>query len=193
MTQKEVAKAMGISQQAYSQYESGKRVPKSETIERIAKALDVQYSDFFGLDRAKTPDYQVALNLALKDSINGRGDINENKFVRNLIDNNATVRYHGLLMLSQKTDQLYTDELADMPDSELKAIAMLSFDELNRVGKIEAVKRLAELEQLPRYSIWSKRVVADESYIDDLCEEDESDTTTPPGDAPTDPDSPKEE
>lgn len=192
MTQKEVAKAMGISQQAYSQYESGKRVPKSETIERIAKALDVQYSDFFGLDRAKTPDYQIALNLALKNSINGRGDINEKEFLRNLIDNNAAVRYHGLVMLSQKTDQLYTEELADMPDSELRAIAMQSFDELNRVGKIEAVKRLAELEQIRRYSPMIKEVIIDESYIDDICKEEEADAT-PPGDAQTDPDGPKEE
>lgn len=189
LTQKEVAKAMGISQQAYSQYESGKRVPKSETIERIAKALDAQYSDFFGLDRANTPDYQTALNLALKDSMNGRGDINEKKFVRNLIDNNAEVRYRDLSTLRKKTDNLYIEELSSMPDSELKAIAMLSFDSLNRVGKIEAVKRLAELELLPRYSTWSKRVVVDETSI----YKDEEPETTPPGDAQADPDSPETE
>ena len=188
MTQKEVAKAMGISQQAYSQYESGKRVPKSETIERIAKALDVQYSDFFGLDRAKTPDYQIALNLALKNSINGRGDINKKKFVRNLINNNAVVRYYGLVMLSQKTDQLYTEELADMPDSELRAIAMQSFDGLNRVGKIEAVERLAELEQIRRYSLMIDESYI-ESYIDEICKEEGPDAA-PPGDAQADPDSP---
>lgn len=185
MTQKEVAKAMGVSQQAYSQYESGKRVPKSETIERIARALDAQYSDFFGLERAETADYQTALNLALKESMNGRGDIDPEKLFWNLRENNAAVRYHGLMMLRQKTDQLYIEELEDMPDSELRAIAMQSFDGLNRVGKIEAVKRLAELEQLPRYSTWSK---VDQSYIDE-----ESETTTPPGDAQIDPDSPKEE
>lgn len=42
MTQKEVADAMGISQQAYSQYESGKRNPKPETIIKIANALSLQ-------------------------------------------------------------------------------------------------------------------------------------------------------
>ena len=79
-----------------------------------------------------------------------------------------------------------------MPDSELRAIAMQSFDELNRVGKIEAVKRLAELEQIRRYSPMIKEVIIDESYIDDICKEEEADAT-PPGDAQTDPDGPKEE
>lgn len=41
MTQKEVASLMGISQQAYGQYESGTREPKKETIYRIADALGV--------------------------------------------------------------------------------------------------------------------------------------------------------
>lgn len=41
MTQKEVASRMEISQQAYGQYESGKREPKPETIARIANALGV--------------------------------------------------------------------------------------------------------------------------------------------------------
>lgn len=41
LTQKQVASIMGISQQAYSQYESGKREPKPKTIIKIANALDV--------------------------------------------------------------------------------------------------------------------------------------------------------
>lgn len=44
MTQKEVASLMGISQQAYYQYESGTREPKKETIYRIADALGVSVS-----------------------------------------------------------------------------------------------------------------------------------------------------
>ena len=41
LRQKDVASSMGISQQAYSQYESGTREPKKETINRIARALGV--------------------------------------------------------------------------------------------------------------------------------------------------------
>ena len=55
MTQKEVASLMGISQQAYGQYESGGRVPKTETVTRIAEALGVDYytldSESFATDK----------------------------------------------------------------------------------------------------------------------------------------------
>lgn len=171
MTQKAVARIMGISQQAYAQYETGKRIPKQKTIERIAEALGVQYSAFFGLEDAKSPAYQTALDLALKDSMNGRGEIDGNAFFENSRQNNAIVRYYDLVVLSKKTDDLYIDQLQNMPDEELKEIAMLSFAGLNRVGKIEAVKRLSELEQLPRYSTWSKKIIGEEVDLDDAIAE----------------------
>lgn len=45
MTQKEVASLMGISQQAYGQYESGNREPKPETLGRIAIALGSELNE----------------------------------------------------------------------------------------------------------------------------------------------------
>ena len=41
MTQKDLAERMGISPICISQYETGKRVPKIETIDRIASAIGV--------------------------------------------------------------------------------------------------------------------------------------------------------
>lgn len=46
-TQKEVASLMGISQQAYSQYESGAREPKPETLGRIAAALEIEFKELY--------------------------------------------------------------------------------------------------------------------------------------------------
>ena len=40
LTQKQVASRMGISQQAYGQYESGSRTPKRETIQKLSVALE---------------------------------------------------------------------------------------------------------------------------------------------------------
>lgn len=195
MTQKELGEALGVSVQTISAYESGRRRPKVETLSRFADALDVPYSDFFGLDGAETAyqrNYQQMLDLALKASMNERGKISLEKLLEQLKYNSAEARYSGMKALEQKTDRLYTEELEDIADSELRTIAMQSFDELNRVGKIEAVKRLAELGQLPRYSAWSKKVIVDQSYIDDLCKGEEPETT-PPGDAQADPDSPETE
>ena len=41
MTQKEIAGKMGITPPSYNQYETGKRTPKIETLQRIADALDL--------------------------------------------------------------------------------------------------------------------------------------------------------
>lgn len=43
LTQKELGKALGVSFQAVAQWETGRRVPKVETIQRIGKALGVSW------------------------------------------------------------------------------------------------------------------------------------------------------
>lgn len=45
LTQKELAKRLGTSQQNIAQYETGKRVPKIETLQKIAKALKVSVNE----------------------------------------------------------------------------------------------------------------------------------------------------
>ncbi len=46
LTQAELAKKLGVSQQMVAAYENGKRVPKIETIKNIASALKVNSLDF---------------------------------------------------------------------------------------------------------------------------------------------------
>lgn len=41
LTQAQLSEKLGITAQSYSQYETGKRNPKSETVQKIAKALGV--------------------------------------------------------------------------------------------------------------------------------------------------------
>lgn len=64
MTQKEVASAMGISQQAYGQYESGNRRPKIDTIVRIADALCVDIDSFVGAEAVSSERVQIAKRAA---------------------------------------------------------------------------------------------------------------------------------
>lgn len=47
LTQSEVAKRLGISQQAYSRYELGEREPGFDFIIEIAKILDYDPGEFF--------------------------------------------------------------------------------------------------------------------------------------------------
>lgn len=48
LSQKELGKKIGMSQQMIAQYENGNRNPKRETIEKIANALEVPTSELTG-------------------------------------------------------------------------------------------------------------------------------------------------
>lgn len=53
MTQRELANAAGLGESAFRSYELGERSPKQNTLERIAKALDVAPAcfDTYGIER----------------------------------------------------------------------------------------------------------------------------------------------
>lgn len=50
LTQKQLGDRLGISQQQFAQYENGKRIPKIETLQKIADALDVPVSEVADCD-----------------------------------------------------------------------------------------------------------------------------------------------
>ena len=52
MTQRELANAAGLGESAFRSYELGERSPKQNTLERIAKALDVAPAcfDTYGIE-----------------------------------------------------------------------------------------------------------------------------------------------
>lgn len=62
LSQKELGQKLGVSQQHIAQYESGKRIPKLETINKIAGALNVGvrrlYPDFSYEEWEKTDTYK---------------------------------------------------------------------------------------------------------------------------------------
>lgn len=48
ITQKQLAKKLGVSSAMIAQYETGKRNPKMQTLEKIANALEIPVSDLYG-------------------------------------------------------------------------------------------------------------------------------------------------
>ena len=52
ITQKELARRLGVSPSAVGMYEQGRRVPDSRTLSRIAAALDCSADELLGTDRS---------------------------------------------------------------------------------------------------------------------------------------------
>ncbi len=59
MTLQQLAYILGCSQQNISQYENGKRVPKIDTLKKIATALDVNVNDLLPNPLEDSPIYRA--------------------------------------------------------------------------------------------------------------------------------------
>lgn len=119
LTQAELASKAGMSTMSIRRYESGYREPTFETVELIARVLDVNLDELIG-------------NRSLKSETGGfarvLSDYETSEF---LIENGGVV-------------------LDLMPD-ELRIRLQKSLLRLNEAGKNEAVKRVEELAEIPRY------------------------------------------
>ncbi len=49
LTQKQLGERLGVSESAVAQYESGQRVPKVDTLQRIADALNIPLANLLGI------------------------------------------------------------------------------------------------------------------------------------------------
>ncbi len=61
LTQEQLAEKIGIEIPSLSNIENGKNYPNSETIEKIAKGLNVEIFELFIFEHLKEPDYNKML------------------------------------------------------------------------------------------------------------------------------------
>lgn len=76
LTQKELGERLGVSQQHIAQYENGKRIPKIETIDKIAVALNVSRNDL--LDWKDIPE--IADQIISSELVELKEIISEKRF-----------------------------------------------------------------------------------------------------------------
>lgn len=112
LTQMQIAEKLGITAQSYSQYETGKRQPKAETLKRIANALGVLPGDLRQDGFYPTSQEIAAMKRGAESVTDERKLEIEEKRLSNLID-----RKKKMLNISGKQRAAdYMDDLTKIPE-----------------------------------------------------------------------------
>ena len=130
MTLQQIADKMGCSQQNISQYETGKRKPKLETLQKLSKALDVPLDNLLELGNNHTSEELMEIIEIY------------NEQQKELNKDNA-IRHHLLIHHYDEMGRIGRDSLFEI-------LAHLKL--LNEDGQTEASKRVEELTEIPRYT-----------------------------------------
>lgn len=128
LSQKQLGSLLGVSQQMIGQYENSPHEPKIETLRKIATALNMKLSDFL---EAGQIIHQYIPEDDMMDTIMKQ---NDETILRKL---------HSSYHVSPDTQKII-----DPLEKELFAY----FSLLNNKGKLEAIKRMKELSELPAYN-----------------------------------------
>ena len=129
LTQVELGKMLGVSGSMIGQWESNLRNPKSETIGKIASVLGKPFMDVFQI-------YMEETNAAITDKLNSL------KAEAEIIT----------LKTMEESEKEFQKEVKSFIDSTNgRTIIAIYMYELNADGKAEAVKRVEELAEIPRY------------------------------------------
>lgn len=121
MTQAELAKKLGVAYQNIGQFERDLRKPKYETLERIANALNVE---------VQTLDDRFTTRVFLEDFLNDGPPP------------------------SHKPDYVLVNSDGDFIRASMETSVgqlLYSFSNLNEMGQKEAIRRVDELTEVPKY------------------------------------------
>lgn len=147
MTQQELAAALGINRATLSRYESGAIDPPSSQIPRIAQAVGVSTATLMGWE--ETGQALAAAGLSALD-LAGALDLPPGA-VQQLAACEGEGSALALSRVMRAANQLIRQTEERQGDQELRLRLSACFDRLNAEGRQEAVKRMEELAEIPRY------------------------------------------
>jgi transcriptional regulator with XRE-family HTH domain len=124
ISQQDLGNKLGVTQQTVAQYEKIKETPKLETVRRIAGALRVHISEL-------NPDWS---SFSKEDYMNDWNEEIKKQY------NEDTKR--AILWYYESAEETEKDAIAKI---------LASLRALNETGKLEAVKRVSELEEIRKY------------------------------------------
>lgn len=155
LTQVQLAKKLGVPYQSIGQWETGKRNPKYETLERIASAIGIHVFDLVGtgekfdsmriiVDKVKLPSGEVVPMDDAPDKVKEIFSLGAREMYDQIPDKGKEefweVVESGYLKIADTETQ-----------NSLHARLNAAFDSLSDEGRQKAVERIEELAEIPRY------------------------------------------
>lgn len=137
ISQKELAEKLGIKQSTYSQYETGRRKPKSTTFNKILDALCLSAPDLADLT-FQEDDFKNSSEW--KEHLYHRADIEQERenrlsIIFQLLKSDSAWNYsHGIFVQNREIELLEY------------------FWQLNSLGQSTAIERLEELAEIIKYT-----------------------------------------
>lgn len=145
ITQKELAEKVGVSYQMIQAWENNRRNPKTETLKKIAAALNVQWFELYSDD----PHIQAR---GIVDDVSGRLQkaIAENGPMKKTSTSNAI--NSGLLQIQFKSDDDHIAYLYSLlNDSGKFEASRCFFRHLDKESVPEVIAYLQQLANTPQY------------------------------------------
>ena len=140
LTQKQLAKKLGVSQQNLAQYESNKRYPKLATARKIATALDVYLSDL-------NPDWSNFSSEEIISDISDSADKAINDTAQIINETSVALQNISKTVINSSQLKQATESFLNLSEKML----VENFSKLNEDGQEEAVRQVEMLTKIPEY------------------------------------------
>lgn len=146
LTQKQLGDLCGMADSAIRRYENGNANPKIETLQKIARALEVPLYKLLQSDEAIEIDGKETHPIDLTAFDNPK-DINN---ILKSITKDTPIRTSAIEELVNVTipEDIETDEVLIRQRTKYYSL----YNKLNDDGKKKAVERVQELTEIPRYT-----------------------------------------
>lgn len=148
ITQKELALRLNVTPQLVSQYENGIKKPKTETIEKIAFALNVDPLELYGDEEVER------IAAAIQDAIT------YTESSRKSVSDSFSQMIKDIAHFCESTTNKFCESsrIADAFSSNANSIMkkqetdiLAAFNSLNEKGRNVAIGRVEELTEIPKY------------------------------------------
>lgn len=168
LTQRDLAARLDVSQQSVMQWENGIRHPKTDTLKRIAEALNVSYWKLAGdaddpnnyIPTIQDPGYVANMILNDVTALEALAEYNgkpltpqqQKSILYDLVDRRAEqYKISSNMLLNEIYKAKGTDSPIAKPSDQLLKEMLRIIGEMNLDGQIAALHHIRELAQIPSY------------------------------------------